>query len=203
MFTGLIEGQERILNLAPEGSGLRLRISSESFWCNSKIGDSISINGTCLTIVELSDSRAEFQISPESLARTHWKSASEGQWVNVERAVQAGGALGGHFVTGHVDGIGRVSTIEKVGLFWNFEMEFPKDLELYFVEKGSVCIDGVSLTVNVLRQSSLELTIIPETFEKTIFKRYKIGDLVNIEADLIGKYVVRFLEKRNENRRSP
>jgi len=82
-------------------------------------------------------------------------------------------------------------------------MEFPKDLELYFVEKGSVCIDGVSLTVNVLRQSSLELTIIPETFEKTIFKRYKIGDLVNIEADLIGKYVVRFLEKRNENRRSP
>lgn len=203
MFTGLIESKEKVLSLESEGSGKRLRLSALSFGKFSKVGDSVAVNGCCLTIVSANPIACEFQISPESLARTTFAKMKEGQIVNIETALQAGKTLGGHLVSGHIDGVGKIKSISRNPVtkdFWNFEIEFPPGLELYLVEKGSVCIDGVSLTVNDVKSSSFHVTIIPETFEKTVFKDYKVNETVNIEVDQIGKYVVRFLENREKRK---
>jgi len=193
MFTGLVEGIGRIVSLKPFRGGLLAEISASFSLKDTNVGDSIAVDGVCLTITEIRGSSFITQISPETLAKTTFKYKNSGDFVNLERALKVGERLGGHLVSGHVDGIGKILSITPIEDFWKVKMEIPKELSPYLVKKGSIAIDGVSLTINDFEENILELMLIPHTLKVTTLCLKKPGDLVNIEIDMIAKMVYKWL----------
>jgi riboflavin synthase len=196
MFTGIIEGLGTITAIRPSGEGRRLAIQADFFLTGTKIGDSIAVSGACLTAVTLSGARFEVDVSPETIEKTTLKNAKPGDRVNIERALSLSGRLDGHLVSGHIDGAGQISHITKKSNAILIGFSVPESLSRYMIPKGSVAVDGISLTINACDQNSFEVSIIPHTAEITTIGLKKIGDPVNIETDMIGKYVEKFLSHR-------
>jgi len=194
MFTGLIEAICIVTSVRPTAGGMLLTVDLANLAVDSKVGDSIAINGACLTIARLDGNLATFDISPETLARTALGRLTSSSQVNVELAMKATDRFGGHFVQGHIDGVATIKTIKREGDF--ADMKFAADPELLdqMVVKGSVAVDGISLTVAGMDQTSFRVAIIPQTLQKTTLGRAKIGDLVNIETDIIVKTIKKLLE---------
>jgi riboflavin synthase len=203
MFTGIVEETGLIQRIEPTPTSIRLGILSKRCAQGTALGDSIAVNGCCLTVVKIVPrARAklvEFDLLRETWNRTNLQSARVGGAVNLERSLRASDRLGGHFVTGHIDGTGSISRWERAGSDWVLEVSAPPDLMRYLVFKGAVALDGISLTVADVTRKSFRIWIIPHTYEVTALRERKPGDLLNIEADLLGKYVERFLALRKES----
>ena len=191
MFTGLIESVCKVTSVSGRAGGMRLQINLGQA---VKAGESIAVNGVCLTVGGVQGAGAEFDVSGETLSMTTLKSLKVGSYVNIERAMSADGRFGGHFVQGHIDAVGKVKKIEKKGEFWQFVFETPKDILDYIVLKGSIAIDGTSLTIASIEKNNFSTAVIPTTFENTILKNCKVGDSVNIETDMICRIVRKQLE---------
>jgi len=195
MFTGIIEGLGTIKNIARESGGVRIEVHSDYTLENVRIGDSIAINGACLTVVDITDDAFKVDIAPETLAKSTMGEAKVGNKVNLERALRLGDRLDGHMVTGHVDGIAKVRARRSAENAVLFGFETPQELCDYIVEKGSIAVDGISLTVNACDSKGFEVSIIPHTANVTTLGAKRVGDVVNIETDMIGKYVQRFTQQ--------
>jgi riboflavin synthase len=189
MFTGLIEDVGKVTRWNLDRRAGKLTFSTQLPARDVKLGSSIAVNGTCLTVVTRSKGRLTVDVSPETLARTNLNEVGVGDPVNLERPLRLMDRLGGHLVTGHVDGLGTVKAIQKRGEFTFFELRVPKPIYRMLVPKGSVALDGISLTVNECANQCFSIAIIPFTLEHTNLHRCRVGDKVNIETDLIGKYV--------------
>ncbi len=195
MFTGLIEAKGQIKSLSSTSEGARLEIeSSQLDFSDVTIGDSIAVNGVCLTVVELSGNSFGVDVSIETLERSCFAKYYSGQGVNLEKALLPTTRLGGHLVSGHVDGVGKVEKINQQGNAWEFIISAPENCQRYIAEKGSICIDGISLTINEIVQQGFRLTIVPHTLEKTQMGNYEVGTLVNIEVDLLARYTEQLLK---------
>lgn len=195
MFTGIIEELGTVKSIHSQSGGMRLSISGKIVLDGMKIGDSISVNGACLTVVEISNTLFSADVSRESLDKSNLGKLRVGDKVNLERPMRLADRLGGHLVAGHVDAVGVIRGIVKKGDASVFTFEAPPEVLRYLVYKGSVAIDGISLTVNEIQGKRFSVTIIPHTLQMTTLGFKKIGDLVNLEVDLIGKYVEKFLSK--------
>lgn len=199
MFTGIIEAIGTIKAININAQGARLVIASNNLdMSDVKLGDSISTNGICLTVVEFDQNSYSADVSNETLQRTGFAHYNVGMQVNLEKAMLASTRFGGHMVSGHVDGVSEVLSITNNGNSIEYWLSMPADLAHYIAEKGSVTIDGTSLTVNALDESSnskFRLTIVPHTVKETIFAHYKVGTKVNLEVDLIARYLERLLTK--------
>ncbi len=195
MFTGLIQGVCRVSSVARSGAGLAVSIDLQNLTQNVELGDSIAVNGTCLTVEKLDRGIAVFQISPETLSRSNMGGLKAGSPVNMETALPATGRFGGHFVLGHVDGTATVKRLEKGGKFWNITFTAPSPLLENMTAKGSVAVDGISLTIAKLERTEFEVAIIFQTLERTTLALIKPGDKVNIETDIIVKTVKQQLQK--------
>ncbi len=193
MFTGLVEGIGKIVSLQPYKGGLLAEISPTFSLKDINVGDSIAVDGVCLTITEIKGSSFKTHLSPETLVKTTFKYKISGEFVNLEKALKLGDRLGGHLVSGHVDGIGRIVSITPIEDFWKLAIEIPSEFVPYLVKKGSIAIDGVSLTINDFRNNTLELMLIPHTLKVTTLCLKKPGDFVNIEIDMIAKMVYKWL----------
>jgi riboflavin synthase len=195
MFTGLIEAVCKVESVRRSGGAMLLAIDLGNLANECKVGDSIAVNGVCLTITRLEGSAAVFDVSAETLSKSTLDKLSPSSEVNIERAVKATDRFGGHFVQGHVDGAATVKAIDKQGKF--AEMKFTAEAELLdaMVVKGSVAVDGISLTIAGIEKDSFTVALIPETLNITTFGKVKIGDKVNIETDIIVKTIKRQLEK--------
>ena len=193
MFTGLIEALGAVAGTRELPSGRRLRIGTE-IGGQLAPGDSIAVNGVCLTVVEFDASAFEAEVSPETLRVTNLAGLRNGSTVNLERPLLPSDRLGGHFVQGHVDGVGHIADIRQEADFWWVSVGFPVDLARYIVIKGSVAVDGISLTVAGLDADRFTVQIIPHTWRQTNLHARSVGEAVNIECDIIGKYVVRGVE---------
>lgn len=200
MFTGIIEEIGRIASVQRRGPTTTLTVSAKLVTEGTKIGDSISVSGACLTVTSKTDNTLTFDAVAETLRRTTLADARPGRAVNLERAVSVGGRFGGHFVQGHVDGIGVLASVVPEGDSHLMSFAVDREIARFLVEKGSVAVDGVSLTVAKLQEHTPEtqplftVAVIPHTWENTTLGMLKPGDRVNIEVDIIGKYVIRFLE---------
>lgn len=201
MFTGLVEATGRLRAVEPGGMS-RMVVSAGGIASDAQVGDSISVNGVCLTIGERDGEELVFHAMPETLRRTALGDLAEGAVVNLERAMTPERRFGGHIVQGHVDGVGRVRGVTPEGDAEIWEFEAPEAVLRYTVEKGSICIDGISLTVVEVNKESLTVSILPQTKAATNLSQLSVGDRVNLEADVIGKYVERLLEPRLERVRA-
>jgi riboflavin synthase len=195
MFTGLVEGVGLIVGIAPMAEGLRLTVKTSFPAAELALGESVAIAGACLTVVALDPPAASFEVSPETLACTTFPLKKVGDRVNLERSLRLGDRLGGHLVTGHVDGIGVVRRLRPGPVHMGLTFEMPAALSRFVIEKGSIAIDGVSLTVNACKANTLTVNVIPHTARETTLAALQVGEKVNLEADLIGKYVARLLGK--------
>ncbi|MHC4394740.1 MAG: riboflavin synthase [Planctomycetota bacterium] len=196
MFTGLIESICTIKSVSQAGGGtLRLTIELGQLTEGTKIGDSININGVCLTVVNLNGGTAGFDISSETLSKSNLGGLKPASQVNAERAMKAGDRFGGHFVQGHIDGTATIEKIEKQGQFADIRFSASAELLKQMVVKGSVAVDGISLTIANMDENGFAVAIIPKTLEKTTLGKAKIGDIVNIETDIIVKTIGKQLEK--------
>jgi riboflavin synthase len=194
MFTGIIAALGEITALQPKGGDLKLVINAGKLDCGDvKLGDSIAINGVCLTVVDMDNQQLSFDVSQETITRSSLAQLKTGSQVNLEKALAVGERLGGHFVSGHVDGLGQIDSIKEVARSWQIAVNVPSELQRYIAEKGSICIDGASLTVNKVTAKGFEVNIIPHTLQETIIKDYKVGSKVNLEVDLIARYLERLL----------
>jgi riboflavin synthase len=192
MFTGLIEATGTVRASIPIVGGQRLTIESP-LSAELRLGDSISTNGVCLTVVTQDAAAWSADVSPETLRVTALGSLVPGSAVNLERPLAIGTRLGGHFVQGHVDGTGRVEAIAPEGEFYRVRISFAPALAAYFIDKGSVAVDGISLTVASLADTTFDVQIIPHTWTATTLRHAQPGALVNLECDMVGKYVLRSL----------
>jgi riboflavin synthase len=195
MFTGLVEGLGRVGRITPQGPDSVLSISAPWPKEQTVLGESIAVNGACLTVTRIGADGFAVDVSAETLSRTTLGSLRLGDRVNLERAMQLGDRLGGHLVTGHVDCVGTLRKLEEVGGSTRIEVGIPSEQLRFVVEKGSVALNGISLTVNQVGSESFSLNIIPHTMTATTLHLAKQGDSVNIETDLIGKYVARLLNR--------
>jgi len=194
MFTGIIEGLGKVVRLTMKGADAVLEVEAAIDLQEVSLGDSIAVNGACLTVTSKTARTFTVDVSAESLSKTTLKTLQAGHQVNLEKSLRIGGFLGGHFVLGHVDGIGRIlSKTQKSGSII-FAVEIPESLSRYIVEKGSVAIDGISLTVNKLEKGRFYVNIIPHTAGNTTLTGKKEADFVNIETDILGKYVEKLLQ---------
>jgi len=193
MFTGLIEEIGTIQAVVPYQLGRRFTLLGTHAITDLAVGDSIAVNGVCLTVVEHVGDRIMVEAVPETLHRSTLSSWQVGTSVNLERALQVGGRLGGHFVQGHVDALGQILRLEKRAPGYWLEVGLPKESLAGCVDKGSVAIDGVSLTIAAVHADSLSIAVIPHTAERTTLSRLRPGERVNVELDILGKYVRRFL----------
>src|SRR5574344_2105112 len=194
MFTGIIEAVGSIRSLTPKGGDVRVRVATGKLdLTDVKLGDSIAVNGICLTAVELPGDGFCADVSRETLARTGFVNLREGSAVNLEKALLPTTRLGGHLVSGHVDGVGEVLSRSDSARAVVFKIRAPKELARYIAMKGSITVDGTSLTVNAVDGAEFELTIVPHTLQETIMGEYRSGSLVNLEIDLIARYLERLL----------
>lgn len=194
MFTGIIEELGSVRSVEERGENARIVIAAQLVTQGTNHGDSIAVNGVCLTALEIKRQGFSADLSQETLDRSTLGRLIEGSPVNLERAVTPSTRLGGHIVQGHVDGCGRFESATHQGDFWTVRISFPRDLARYFVYKGSVAVDGISLTIAKLDEDSFEFAIIPKTWELTTLSSLEGGNAVNLEVDVIAKYVERLLE---------
>jgi riboflavin synthase len=198
MFTGIITDLGYIAELESHGSDLRVRIRVETLNLRSlNVGDSIAVNGVCLTVTAIDQNIFAADISAETLARTTLGQLKVGSRTNLETALTPASALGGHLVNGHVDGVGEVQAFRDDGRSTRYEFSVPVQLSQYIAPKGSIAIDGVSLTVNTVDGNRFSVNIIPHTLDKTVFADYRAGSRVNLEVDIIARYLERLLSARN------
>lgn len=200
MFTGIIEETGVIHQVRPTAKAIELTIRARATPRGLKVGQSVAVNGCCLTVVKITprakDKLMQFDLLRETWERTNFKALPVGSTVNLERSLRAGNEMGGHFVTGHVDGLGTVTRWERVGADWMLDVAAPPEVMRYVVFKGSIAIDGISLTVAAVNKKGFRIWIIPHTFEVTDLRERKVGDPVNLECDLLGKYVEKFISGR-------
>ena len=199
MFTGIIEETGAVESIHPGDKSVRLTVSLRKMGLGLSVGDSLSVNGCCLTVVEIGSKgrskMVQFDLLKESWNLTNLKDCRAGSAVNLERSLEAGGRLGGHFVTGHIDGTGKIMTWEQKGEDYQLQVSAPDPVMRYVVHKGSIAVDGISLTVAAVEKSCFTIWIIPHTFNQTTLKERAVGDAVNLEADMLGKYVERFIAR--------
>ena len=193
MFTGIIETVGIIKQVQPSGNQMRLSIDLNRIADGARLGDSIAVHGVCLTISHLNGTVAEFDVSTETIEKTTLSKLKNGSVVNLERAMSAQGRFGGHIVQGHVDGLGKITAIRKQADFAQFRFEVSKELIAQVVLKGSITVDGVSVTVAKLDVSGFEVAVIPTTLKETTWHQSKVGDAVNIETDILVKITQRQL----------
>ena len=198
MFTGIVESLGKITNINLEEGNVDFTIKS-SISKELKIDQSVSHNGVCLTVVDVKNDTHTVTAVKETLDKSSLKNFNEGDSMNLERAMKLGERLDGHMVQGHVDGVAKCIEVNLNEGSWVYKFEFDKNCQSLLIEKGSVCINGVSLTVFGINDNTFCVTIIPYTFENTSFKELKPGDLVNIEFDMVGKYLSRFYQLKNNN----
>jgi len=200
MFTGIVEEAGVIEKITPTKKSIELTVRARICGRGVKVGDSVAVNGCCLTAVKIAArgqaKLIQFDLLQESWRRTNFQFSKAGSLVNLERSLRANGELGGHFVTGHVDGLGKISKWERAGKDHVLDIAAPPAVMRYLVFKGSVAVDGISLTVAAVQQKSFRIWIIPHTFDVTVLRERRVGDAVNLEADLLGKYVEKFLSAR-------
>jgi riboflavin synthase len=201
MFTGIIEHQGTIDSLKLTATGGRLRIDAPAIAKHLAVSNSIAVNGCCLTIVTAEKGKFSADISAETLRKASLQEWQSGMIVNLEQPLTAGKEFGGHFVLGHVDTVGRVVRLEAEGENWWYGIQVPESFARNIVPQGSITIDGISLTVARWQDGVAESAIIPYTYDHTTIRHKKIGDAVNLEGDILGKYVERYLEARNANTR--
>ena len=201
MFTGIVEDVGKVKEIRTKAKEVVFTIQVKNIDAGEiALGESIAVNGTCLTVISSGRNNFTVEASHETLKRTNLSRLKVGSKVNLERAVKLGARLGGHIVNGHVDGIGKVDSIEKRGKSIEIWFSLPEGLSRYVVEKGSIAVDGVSLTVNAVSGNRFSVNIIPFTQEATIFGELKRGDPVNIECDIIGKYVEKFVAVKDNKK---
>jgi riboflavin synthase len=196
MFTGIIEGTGRITGKRTVGGGLAFDIEAGFELTEPKEGESIAVSGACLTAYNIHYCSFSADVSPETLARTKLSSIGPGTIVNLERALKLSDRLGGHLVSGHIDCLATVASRKEVGKYTTFSFSLPSEQERYIIEKGSITIDGVSLTVNSCGSGHFSVTIIPHTLKVTTLGALKVGSKVNIEVDIVGKYVEKLLTSK-------
>lgn len=200
MFTGIVEEMGTVKNIQKGSNSAVLTIGAKTVLENTKIGDSIAVNGICLTVTSLMNGAFTADVMHETLNRSSLSGLTTGSRVNLERAMAADGRFGGHIVSGHVDGTGKISNIRRDdNAIWYTVMASPEILR-YIVEKGSITIDGISLTVAKITSESFSISAIPHTVAQTILKDKREGDIVNLETDIIGKYVEKLLGGAREDR---
>ncbi len=199
MFTGLIEGLGKVKKIKKLGLGWQLAIEAAAVLDDLKAGDSIAVDGACLTVTEVNSNSFWVDISSETLESTYFKELKIGSLVNLERALKVGARLGGHFVLGHVDAVGKVASLKKEKNFASLVIEFPLAIRKYLINKGSVAVNGVSLTIASIVGSKFKISLIPVTLNNTNLSFLKKGDKVNIETDVLGKYVENFANLMGEN----
>lgn len=197
MFTGIVEGKGKLLRIEYRGHEKRLTIELPTHLTEIQLGDSMSINGVCLTVVEKKEKTIGVDLSFETLQKTLLGGLKEGDPVNLERALRLCDRLGGHIVTGHIDGVGIIIEKRKERDFLQLRIKIPNSISRYIVKKGSIAIDGISLTVNECQGEEIQMTLIPYTLQKTTLIDKKVGDQVNVETDILGKYVEKMLDQKN------
>jgi riboflavin synthase len=200
MFTGLVETMGEVVAFSPEGPGARLTIQSPLIADGLRHGDSVAVNGCCLTVVATADDTFQFEAGSETLKRTNLGKLARGHKVNLERSLQAGDRLGGHFVTGHIDGLGIVRKRIQEGPWWFYHFETPAPLIYHLASKGSIAVDGVSLTVVDVDAASFSVALIPHTLSVTTLGARHEGETVNLETDILAKYVERQLAEKQLTR---
>lgn len=198
MFTGIIEATGELSVIRPHGDDLSVTIASDSLdFSDVKLGDSIASNGVCLTVTALGKHSFDADVSSETLAHTLFGQYQRGQRINLEKAMLPSTRMGGHIVSGHVDGVSQVVKLEQSGRAWQVWLALPKQLARYIATKGSITVDGISLTVNELSHDAFRLTIVPHTAQHTTIAALKVGSKVHLEVDLIARYLERLLNKDN------
>jgi riboflavin synthase len=202
MFTGIVEETGTVEGIAPTDRSIQLTVRALVCGRSAKVSESMAINGCCLTIVKTAQrgkhKLLRFDLLRETWERTNLQFAQVGSLVNLERPLRANGQLGGHFVTGHIDGVGTVKRWERTGQDWVLDVDAPREVMRYVVFKGSIAVDGISLTVAAVRAKGFRIWIIPHTYEITALRERAVGSAVNLEADLIGKYVEQFVTKKRK-----
>lgn len=207
MFTGLIEEIGVISNIKAGRNSYQFSIKAHKILEDSKIGDSICTNGACLTITEISSHHFTVDVMSETVNKTNFSELEIGSRVNLERAMRLSDRLAGHLVSGHIDGIGKIKSIKKEDIAWRIEIAAPSPILLQMLDKGSIAIDGISLTIIKVMKDYFEVSIIPHTAKETTLLNKKNKDTVNLETDMIGKYVQRYLhldhaQNRNKSKSS-
>ena len=197
MFTGIVEEAGTVEAIKPTAKSIQLTVRARSVGRGLKLGASVAVNGCCLTVVKLAtrgkDRLLQFDLLQETWQRTNLQFTRPGSLVNFERPMRAGGEFGGHFVTGHVDGLGKITRWERSGRDHVLDIAAPPEVMRYVVFKGSIAVDGISLTVAGVQKKSFRIWIIPHTYEVTALRDRQVGDAVDLEADLLGKYVEKFV----------
>jgi riboflavin synthase alpha subunit len=196
MFTGLVEAVGEVAGAQPTPAGLRLRIRA-ALASELSAGDSLAVNGVCLTVVDIADAQIVADVGPETMRVTTLGTLRPGAALNLERPLRPDGRMGGHFVQGHVDAVGEIQAIRPEAEFSWVTVGFPDHLAPYLVPKGSIAVDGISLTVAALHERRFDVQVVPFTLSHTNLGAARAGDRVNLECDMIGKYVVRVLEVRS------
>ena len=203
MFTGIVEETGTIKSFNVLLNGAKLEVECKKILSDINIGDSICVNGVCQTVIEYTDSSFTVMLSDETLNITNFSSVEQGDYVNLERALTLNTRLGGHIVSGHIDCIGKLISVEKLSDFYNLRFEIPLEMTKYVVYKGSITINGISLTVAEIQNNIFTVAVIPHTYQNTGLKYLKHGDSVNIETDILAKYVEKLLglndNKTNSN----
>ncbi|KGX93813.1 riboflavin synthase subunit alpha [Pontibacillus halophilus JSM 076056 = DSM 19796] len=202
MFTGIIEELGKVESIREGNEALELTVQASTVLEDVSLGDSIAVNGVCLTVTHFSSHEARFDVMPETYKATSLRELKKGSEVNLERSMAAGGRFGGHMVTGHVDGVGTIVQKERESNAVYYDIRLPDELMSYFVYKGSVAVDGTSLTVFGVKSNTITISLIPHTMEHTVLGHKGVGDTVNIETDLIGKYVVNLLSNSSHGKES-
>lgn len=197
MFTGIIQSVGAITQASPAGQDIKLAIATHQLdMSDVQLGDSIAVNGVCLTVIKLNESQFEAHVSHETLAVT--VGLNKSHQVNLEKALRLSDRLGGHLVSGHVDGVGNVVSFDALGDCWRLTIQAPHAISKYIAVKGSICVNGVSLTVNQVNGDSFNINLIPHTLENTTLKSLSAGHQVNLEVDQIARYVERMTEWQNQ-----
>ena len=207
MFTGIVEETGAVQEIKSTPNSIRLIVHAKICGRDTRVGDSVAVNGCCLTVVKTvrrgPGKLLHFDLLHETWERTNLQEAHVGSAVNLERAVQMRDRFGGHFVSGHIDGTGRITRWEKAGNDWLLEVQASPELMRYMLFKGAVAVDGISLTVAAVQRKRFRIWIIPHTYEVTALRERSVGDRVNLEADLLGKYVEKFVSFQIEDSKAP
>jgi len=193
MFTGIVEEAGRVAAVRETPQGIRFAVTTSVVGAGTKVGDSLAVNGCCLTVTQIENSTLSFDLLRETWQRTNLHATAVGSLVNLERSMAADGRVHGHFVSGHIDGTGRVLTSERRGADWYLKIEATTELLRYVVFKGAIAVDGISLTVAEVNSESFAVWIIPHTYAVTALRERIVGSLVNLEADLLAKYVQKLM----------
>lgn len=198
MFTGIIEEVGTVNAVQKGSSSSFIKIQADKIFSDMHIGDSIAVNGVCLTVTDFVGKIFRADVMNETLSRSSLGTLKNGSPVNLERAMAADGRFGGHIVSGHIDGTGTISDIKNDGIAVWYTISSTPEIMRYIVEKGSVAIDGISLTVAAVTDSSFSVSIIPHTAEQTILSTKKVGDIVNLENDIVGKYIEKLMQPQSD-----